>query len=170
METTMATVVFLRKEGKLCLARKKKPIHNEAGEISYSLKMWNGYGGKAEPEDVTVAHTAIRELYDESSVRADVVDLIPAGHVLFFWEGNTGRVANMDVSFYFLDLFVGDPLESDEMGPPEWFAPDEIPYGEMMGGDKLLLPRMITGECVSGKLYLGELTSEDLPRFVEKEI
>jgi hypothetical protein len=129
--------------------------------------MWNGYGGKAEPEDVTVAHTAIRELYDESSVRADCVDLIPAGHVLFFWEGNTGSIANMDVSFYFLDVFVGDPQESTEMGSPSWFSPDEIPYDEMMGGDRMLLPRMIAGEYVSGKLYLGEVGADGIPLFVE---
>lgn len=130
--------------------------------------MWNGYGGKAEPEDVTILHTAVREANDEALIVSRAEDLVPAGRVQFFWEGNTSGVAEMDVSFYFLDRWEGEPKESEvEMGPPSWFTPEEIPYSEMMGGDRLLLPRMIAGEYVSGKLYLGEIDADGLPRFVE---
>ena len=54
-----ATVILIMKEGKVLLARKVKKI---------GAGMWNGYGGKSEPSDQSLRHTACRELYEESGM------------------------------------------------------------------------------------------------------
>ena len=142
-QPTQATVVLLRDhEGKICLAQKKQPIHHAAGEISYSLGTWNGYGGKKETTDLTIEDTAVRELTDESGVVASKQDLVTCGHVFFFWPKNSGTVADMEVFFYFLDVWQGIPEEGSEMGAPQFFVTDEIPYEKMIGGDKVLLPKI----------------------------
>ena len=161
METpTLATVVFLRnKAGEICLAQKKKPIHHGAGELTYSLETWNGYGGKQEESDKTIEDTAIRELEQESDVFAEKSNIIPCGHIYFFWPNNENEeqsLADMEVFFYFLDVWTGEPREGAEMGPPQFFSPETVPYDKKMEGDALLLPRMLSGEMVSGSVYLGK--------------
>lgn len=166
---TQATVVFLRDtEGSICLAQKKKPIHHDAGEITYSLDTWNGYGGKREEEDESIEDTAIRELEQESDVFAEKGNLIPAGHVYFFWPHNETEDADMEVHFYFLDVWTGEPKEGNEMGVPQFFSPETVPYDYMMPGDKVLIPRMSKGEYVEGSLYLGKKDVAGNPLFVPK--
>jgi 8-oxo-dGTP pyrophosphatase MutT (NUDIX family) len=170
MTPTKATVIFLKdKDGKICLAQKKKPIHHDAGEITYSLGTWNGYGGKKEDKDITIEDTALRELEQESGVTAKSEDLINCGHVFFFWPNNESEIADMEVFFYFANNWNGEVKEGDEMGPPKFFAPNEIPYENMMGGDKILLPKMLSGEIVNGKLYLGKKDTEGNALFVPQK-
>ncbi len=165
---TQATVVFLKSdEGKVCLARKKKPIHHENGEITYSLGTWNGYGGKKEAEDKTIEDTALRELLQESSVSGEKSDLQKCGHVYFFWPKNESNTADMEVFFYMLSKWKGEVKEGDEMGDPVFFAPEEIPYNEMMGGDGIIIPKMLKGENIEGSLYLGKIDENGKPLFKE---
>lgn len=166
---TQATVVFLKdREGNICLAQKKKPIHHDAGEITISLDTWNGYGGKKEETDETIEDAAIRELEQESDVFAEKGNLIPAGHVYFFWPGNESEVADMEVFFYFIEVWTNDPKEGDEMGPPQFFSPDTIPYDYMMAGDKVLIPKMLEGQYVEGSLYLGKKDVAENALFIPK--
>lgn len=170
-QPTKASVVFLRdSEGRICLAQKKQPIHHAAGEISHSLGTWNGYGGKREAEDKTIEETTVRELLQESGVVSYKGNLISCGHVYFFWPKNEGTEkssADMEVFFFFLDVWGGDPKEGDEMGVPQFFYPYEIPYDNMMEGDKVLFPRMILGEVVNGSVHLGKKDYEGNVLFVE---
>lgn len=155
-----ATVVFLiNNDGSICLARKKQAIHHEGGAIKYSLGMYNGYGGKMEESDETIYHTAIRELHDESSISASIDDLKLVSRVYFYVKKEENLVPFMDVSFFFLTVWNGDPCETDEMGPPQFFAPHEIPYSEMMPADKPLMESMISGER---KVYQVNLSGKDV--------
>ncbi len=167
---TLATVVFLKnKEGKICLARKKKAIHHEGGEISYSLGTYNGYGGKKDEEDVSIEDTAIREANEESGIKSKKEDLKYCGKIFFFWPNNKDKIsADMEVSFYFLENWEDEPKEGKEMGVPEFFDVENIPYDEMMNGDKLILPKMFAGEFIEGNLFLGESRFEELK--IEGEI
>lgn len=173
---TKATVVFLRdKDGRICLARKKKAIHHAAGEISYSLGMWNGYGGKVDTDDEagvevsgSIPQTAIRELAEESGVIVKETDLIPVGSISFYWPHIKGidplLIADMEVYFYVVDIWSGNPMEGNEMGEPAWFAIDAIPYDEMMPGDKVIVPKMLQGDkFMQGALYLGVTDENGLP-------
>lgn len=150
-----ATVVLLIDEKeRVCLARKKQAIHSEAGEISYSLGLYNGYGGKREETDESIEDTAVRELFDESSVTGKKEDLDYKGKVLFILEKEGVRNPFMEVSFYFLHNWEGLPVEGREMGEPTFFAKDTIPYDEMMPADKVLFERMFEGKDVSSEVIL----------------
>lgn len=145
-----ATVVLLvDTNGRVCLARKKQAIHHDNGEdISYSLGMYNGYGGKREQLDGSIEHTAICELAAEARVLADVKDLELVSRV-YFWKPSkqTGELMPfMEVFFFLLHSWKGEPQEGREMGPPEWFFKDDIPYGEMMPADEEILTQIFLGE------------------------
>jgi 8-oxo-dGTP pyrophosphatase MutT (NUDIX family) len=166
--TTRATVVFLEdKDGRICLARKKQPIHHDDGEITTSLGTWNGYGGKEEGGDQDILDTAIRELEQESSIVAHKEDLIPCGHVYFFWPTNVTTTADMEVFFYVLRVWQGDPEEGEEMGPPEFFHKEYIPYDAMMQGDRILLPKMFQGIAGTYQVFFGKKDDKGLPLCVE---
>lgn len=146
--TRKATVVLLvDNESKICLARKKQPIHHENGEIDYSLGMYNGYGGKMEASDVTIFDTAIRELKDESGVVANKEDLELSSRIYFYMKNDDGSFEPfMDVFFFILRNWSGNPKEGSEMGPPKFFEQVDIPYDEMMPADKFIFEKIFTGE------------------------
>lgn len=144
---TATVVLLIDTKGRVCLARKKQPIHRDGGEISYSLGMYNGYGGKSEEVDHTIFDTAVRELYDESGVKASPSDLEHTAQVHFYIKKENEIVEPfMEVSFFFLRRWQGTPKEGEEMGVPTFFEEDSIPYDEMMPADKVLFEKMFKGE------------------------
>lgn len=147
LPSVKATVVLLLdKEGRVCLARKKKAIHHDGGEISYSLGLYNGYGGKQEVSDVTIPDTAIRELFDESGVTAKKEDLQRVLCVYFYLMKEGVSIPFMDVSFFLLSTWEGCPVEGKEMGEPMFFEQDALPFTEMMPADKVLFEALFQGE------------------------
>lgn len=142
-----SVVLLIDNDGKVCLARKKQSIHHENGEISYSLGTYNGYGGKMEDCDATIFDTAIRELKDESGVVADKENLDLVTRVYFYIKKDDGSFESfMDVSFFFLKVWSGNPEEGKEMGVPTFFTENTMPYDEMMPADKVFFKKMFEGE------------------------
>jgi ADP-ribose pyrophosphatase YjhB (NUDIX family) len=63
----LATVVFLKKEDKIILAKKKQHIHVGEEKLDKSKETYNGYGGKFDENfDKDIDDTAIRELKEET--------------------------------------------------------------------------------------------------------
>ena len=147
---SQATVVFLIDgEGKIGLARKKQVIHNDTGELSYSLLTYNGWGGKRESTDMSITHTAVRELAEEAGVSAKKEDLELVFRAYFHTKNKEGEGYSpfMDVSFYFLRRWTGVPTEGPEMGPPVFFDTESLPYHDMMPADMYLMKQAIAGIC-----------------------
>ena len=168
-KTEIATVVYLMRGETICLAKKKQHIHTKDGkELDKSKLTWNGYGGKAEDEDESVRDTAIRELFQESGVIANKKDLIPCTRFNFFWPGNESVIPNMDVYFFFLKIYEGDPKETDEMGPPKFFSPSDLPFNEMMPNDRVFFPKILNGEKLVADVFLGKKDEDGNPVFVWK--
>lgn len=142
-----ATVVFLVDEqGRIGLARKKQPIHHEAGAISYSLGTYNGWGGKQEQTDATILDTAVRELFEESGARGLKEDLEAIFRAYFYIKNKSEEIIPfMDVSFYFLSHYMGTLVEGNEMGPVVFFEKEDLPYENMMPADKYLLEQVLKG-------------------------
>lgn len=142
-----ASVVLLKNTDKqYCLARKKQAIHHLGGNIPYSLGMYNAYGGKFESPDTTVVDTALRELKDESSVTGHVEGLTLFSRVYFYTKKEDGTFQPyMDVAFFTLTTWDGEPQEGDEMGPPTWFLGEEFPFDEMMPADRFLFKEIFAG-------------------------
>jgi ADP-ribose pyrophosphatase YjhB (NUDIX family) len=153
-KTKATVVVLVTKEGKVILARKKQPIHHNTGEISYSLGMYNGYGGKQEADDITMEDCALRELKDESSVVASLDNLVRGPIVSFYTEKDGCNNHFMDVYFYTLSIWDGDPQEGDEMGKPEYFDKHALPYEEMMPADRFIFEWLLDGKGGEFAVYL----------------
>lgn len=169
-KTVSATVVLLRDElGRVCLAPKKQNIHKLGQELKDSKKKWNGYGGKQDPGE-TILETAIRELLQESSVLGKADDLELVASVSFYWPGNETTEPDMVVHFFFLRRYVGVPTEGAEMGAPQFFHPDEIPYREMMSADKEFFTKILAGEKIVCDIHLRKnADGTDDYRFVLKQ-
>ena len=168
-KTEIATVVYLMKGDMVCLAKKKQHIHTKDGkELGKSKLTWNGYGGKSEEFDNSIRDTAIRELFDESGVKAITQNLIPAGKIGFFWPSNDSNISNMEVYFFFLKEFENEPKETLEMDEPKFFTQSEILFNEMMPADKIFLPKMLEGEKVVADIFLGKKDEDGNPVFVWK--
>ena len=74
----LATVVFLEKDGKIILAKKKQHIHIWEEKLKDSKEIYNGYSGKLDEEagDKDIGDTAIRELNEETNITSEDISLI----------------------------------------------------------------------------------------------
>ncbi len=74
------------KQTTLCLLMDDKRILLAMKKRGFGAGLWNGCGGKIQPGESTVA-AALREMHEEIGVTADEKDLIPAGHLFFYFSG-----------------------------------------------------------------------------------
>ena len=135
-----ATLLFIRRDGKLLLIRKKRGLG--AGKI-------NGPGGRIDPGE-TAEECAIREVQEELCVTPTGVK--PAGELLFqFVDGYSLH------GFVFTATgYQGTPTDTDEAAPL-WTPEDAIPYREMWADDRIWLPFMLKGQSFVGRfLFDGD--------------
>jgi 8-oxo-dGTP diphosphatase len=132
--TDPATLVFLIRDGRLLLIRKKRGLG--AGKI-------NGPGGRLEPGEEAEA-CAVRELEEELHVRPLGLEKIGENRFQFV-DGYS-----IHVHVYRATEFIGTPTETDE-ATPLWFDLDRIPYDEMWEDDRLWLPLLVEGTPFSGR-------------------
>ena len=138
-----ATVVFLIQDNKILLARKVKKI---------GAGMWNGYGGKPEPKDISIKHTACREPYEESGmgIVTEPSQLIEVANIDFYYGENSHsryearNDVNFSVTFYVAYAWRGEAISTDEMTDPTWFSLNDIPYNEMLPADRDFIPEIIS--------------------------
>ncbi len=131
------TICFCVRNGKVLLALKKKKIG--AGWL-------NGYGGGVEEQDNTIADAAVRELQEESLIAAKAEHAEQVAHIVFSFEG----IPKLECHVFIVREWCGEPIETDEMGEPEWHPIDSLPKDRMWLGDRLWLPRILEGETLSG--------------------
>ncbi|MEI6190877.1 MAG: NUDIX domain-containing protein [bacterium] len=159
-----AVVLFLLRQSdkEVLLAQKHK-----GSEIA-GLK-WNGYGGKIELGETPVI-AMIRETVEEtnSSILIKEKDLKYGGIISFY---NSDGISDFRVHiFYCSDAFTGQPLSTEVMINPTWFALDRLDQVDMMPADRLFLPiilkdkKVISGEVVFEKGFKG------VKKFSYKEI
>ncbi len=171
LPTVQATVVLLiDKDGRICLARKKQAIHHDGGDISYSLGLYNGYGGKMDAADETILDTAVRELFDESGVIAQKEDLEKILRVYFYISKEGVLIPFMDVSFFLLAAWEGEPVESKEMGAAVFFTQETIPYNEMMPADRILFEKIFKKEFGTYQVELYGKNISPLVKFLGTEV
>lgn len=157
------TLIIPRKNGRYGLGLKHK-IHTDGKVLVGSEEKWNGWGGKREKKDLSITHTAIREFWQEAQAVCFPWDLELAARINFHWPGDDPGKPTMHCYVYFTDFWLGRIHGGDEMGPPTFFLPDEIPYDRMMKGDRVFLPRLIAGERFVANMYFDQLDEQGLPR------
>jgi 8-oxo-dGTP diphosphatase len=127
MTVKLATLCYLRQGGKtLMIHRIKKANDIHEGK-------WNGLGGKFEPGE-TPEECAIREIYEESGLRAE--NPLLKGFLTF-----PGFAHDEDwYAFVFVvRQFTGELVESPE-GYLSWIEDERLPQLNLWEGDLIFLP------------------------------
>lgn len=133
-----ATLCFLMWNDMICLATKKRKI---------GMGCLNGYGGGPELSE-PLEDAALRELLEESTVKAKRSDLEKVAVCHFKNQKESGETFTCTVHVFFVRNFDGYPVQTSEMGPPQWFARDEVPLSKLMLADQYWFPHVLKGEKV----------------------
>jgi 8-oxo-dGTP pyrophosphatase MutT (NUDIX family) len=141
-EFKQTNLVFLRREGQILLAMKKR---------GFGAGRWNGAGGKLEPGE-TFEAAARREVSEELGV--EPVELTEVATLKFYWAIAEHVMKNVICVVYECETWTGVPRETEEMAP-QWFAEVEIPYCEMWADDEYWLPRVLAGDYIEAELLFG---------------
>jgi 8-oxo-dGTP pyrophosphatase MutT (NUDIX family) len=115
----LLTLVIPRAPGRVLLGLKKR---------GFGAGYLNGFGGKVESADASVAAAAARELLEESGLSVDASDasaLHRRGTLTFHFDD---QPRPWRVAVYAAAAWGGTETETEEMAP-QWFAEGDIPYG-----------------------------------------
>jgi mutator protein MutT len=142
-ELKVTNLVFLKREGQLLLAMKKR---------GFGAGRWNGPGGKLNVGE-TPEMSAAREVHEEIGVVTG--ELAEVATLKFYFEDDPNDpVKNIICHVYVCEEWKGEPIESEEMAP-KWFSLDEIPYAEMWPDDEYWLPQMLDGKYVEAEFLFA---------------
>lgn len=130
-----ATVVLPIKNGQVLLAMKTRKI---------GAGCWNGYGGGVEDGE-TIKECAIRELEEESGLKAKQEDLEKVAIVDFHNEKSDGTIFVCRVHFFLLKKWGGELIETKDkaMITPTFFDYDDLPFDKMMPADREFMPQIL---------------------------
>ncbi len=109
---------------------------------------WNGFGGKVNGGETT-EEAFLREYEEETTIK--VLKYEKVGVIEFEFEDNPEI---LEVHFYQVLEYSGEPRETDEM-KPQWFRKSELPYGKMWPDDKYWMPMFLRGRKFRGKIYFN---------------
>ncbi len=126
-----ATLVFLLDGAYIILAKKKKRFWEGR---------YNGYGGRVEKDEEPI-EAAVRETREESTVIVDPRDLEKVARITIHNKGDDSWL----MTVYVTRKWIGTPQETEEMGPPEWFLPTELPKDKLPVGDYEWLHLVLAG-------------------------
>lgn len=127
-----ATLVFIQRGEEVLLGMKK------TGEIGQ--RTWNGPGGKIEPGE-TAIECLIREAREELGVTLRAEDLTHQAEILF----RNSEGSDFLVEIFVTTRFEGEPEETADM-IPAWFHREELPFTQMLSGDRDWIPRVLAGD------------------------
>jgi 8-oxo-dGTP pyrophosphatase MutT (NUDIX family) len=133
---------------------------------------WNGFGGKVDPEDESVAAAAARELHEEAGIAAP--DLHRRGILTFIWDDQPDQPA-WEVHVFGATQLDGTPVQSDEMSPGwhdarldrETQTVHGLPFDQMWADDPLWYPLMLAGDR---PLFMGTFHFRDTTVLVGGEV
>lgn len=134
MKKLETTLLLLRKENQILLAKKKRGF----GEGKY-----NGVGGKIECNE-TIEEAMIRECEEEIFVTPTEYEKV--GEITFL-EYVKEEETLLTFHLFIATNWDNEPNESDEM-IPKWFDIENIPYDEMFPDDKYWLPEVLKGNKI----------------------
>jgi 8-oxo-dGTP diphosphatase/2-hydroxy-dATP diphosphatase len=129
----------------LCIVHQHPLVLLAKKKLKLGAGNYNGYGGRVEDGE-TIEEAAKRETFEESGIQVGAIEKLGVNEFVF-----QGQPDTLEVHIFKAEDFAGDPKETPEMGPPQWFAVSEIPYEEMWIDDKYWLPLFIEGKKFKGK-------------------
>lgn len=136
------TVCFLIRGAKVLLGFKKR---------GFGAGNYVGIGGTVEAGE-TVEETAVRELYEETTIQAQQVDLQAKGYVDFQFPAKPNW--DQRVYLFVLENWSEEPQETDEIRP-FWVWQSDIPFAQMWDDARYWLPRLLAGEAIIGRFVFN---------------
>jgi ADP-ribose pyrophosphatase YjhB (NUDIX family) len=138
IKRTVLTLSFLLFKEEIILALKKG---------GFGSGRWNGYGGKIkEIDNGRVLDAANREILEESKMKVKKIE--PFGVIKFYFQSKPGEEIECHVSKIL--EYEGEPQETEEMGKPQRYPFDKIPYKYMWAADNFWLPLFLKGKKFRG--------------------
>ncbi len=138
-------------DGRIWLAQKKKKLCE--GKL-------NGYGGSRRITE-SIRGCMIREFSEESGASTYNRHLTSVGGIVFNSVDGNGETRLICFCFiYLITHWTGEMIETEEMGSPESFGFDDIPFDRMMPSDIFWLNQVLRKtKRVSGSITLNEAMS-----------
>jgi 8-oxo-dGTP diphosphatase/2-hydroxy-dATP diphosphatase len=138
----------------LCLVRQTHRILLGMKKRGFGAGRWNGFGGKVH-EGESIEDAAKRELSEEAHIEA--LSLENVGSVHFEFESNQEIV---EVNFFRVSDFTGQPVETDEM-KPQWFDVAKIPFKDMWSDDAYWMPLFLKGKKFKGRFLFDKPSTKE---------
>jgi len=113
---------------------------------------WNGFGGKLK-ENETIEQSLIREVQEESGL--EVINPEKVAVIEFEFEG---KEEILEVHYYKILYFDGEPIETEEM-LPKWFNIHELPFDKMWPDDKYWMPLFLKNKKFTGKFWFKDMNT-----------
>ncbi|MCB1175290.1 MAG: DUF429 domain-containing protein [Leptospiraceae bacterium] len=148
-QTKVCTLVLVEREVAPAGVLSGRQILLGLKKCGFGAGFWNGFGGKLEAGDKSLAAGAARELLEESHLEAQ--ELTPRGRLTFTFAGSDELLIG---HVFGCRLFQGSARESDEMRP-RWFAIEKIPYNKMWPDDIFWLPWFLDGYNFEAAFHFG---------------
>ncbi len=111
-------------------------------KIGFGVNKYAGFGGKVEAGE-TIRQAAIRELAEETGIRAVEHDLRSVAELTFCFPARPAW--DQVVHVFRVIAWRGAPVESREMRPA-WFPVDRLPFDQMWQDEPYWLPKVLAGE------------------------
>ena len=121
-------------------------LHRIKKENDMHAGKWNGLGGKFEPHE-TPEECAIREIYEESGLKADSLNL---KGVITFPEFSKGE--DWYVFVFVVNEFHGELIESNE-GELHWIDDDKLLGLNLWDGDEIFIKWLDKKEFFSAMFH-----------------
>ncbi len=137
-------------EATLCLLTRGHPpreILLGFKKTGFGVGKYGGFGGKVQAGETVIA-AAIRELEEESSLRAAERDLRWVAHLTFLFPAKPAW--SQVVHVFLVTRWQGKPVESVEM-KPAWFPVCDIPYERMWQDCAHWMPPVLAGQRIRAR-------------------
>jgi len=136
------------KHATLCLVRKNDHVLLGLKKYDWGEGKWNGFGGKIKKGEA-VEETAVRELAEEAGLYTHPDILKKAAVIEFLFNGE----AKFRVHIFIVELWVGEPQETDEMTLPKWHPIDRLPFDNMWDADRVWMPEALSDKVFGARIY-----------------
>jgi 8-oxo-dGTP diphosphatase len=137
-------------EATLCfLVRGDPPVEVLLGlkKVGFGQGKYGGVGGKIEGEE-TAVHAAVRELAEETGIRAEEADLRRMAQLTFLFPYRSAW--SQIVHVFVANKWTGQARGSREI-EPSWCPVTEIPYARMWSDCRYWLPHVLSGRWTQAR-------------------
>ncbi len=142
MKIINTTLLVIRKNGKILLAKKKR---------GFGAGKFNGVGGKLE-ENETPDQAMIRETKEEINIVP--LNFCRVGYIEYN-EIMKGEHSLVCMHLYLASDYIGEPQESEEV-VPAWFDENNLPWSQMLGDDIHWYKYMLAGKKFKAKFVFDD--------------